>query len=128
MSRTLTVEHLMTTAVISMTARHTLAEAQAQMRLAGIRHLPIVDDRNHVIGILSDRDLLRELGKSKRKDVRIAEVMTHNIRTVRPDTAAHEAAALLIEHKIGSLPVIGPDEQLVGLVTETDFLGVAHEA
>jgi CBS domain-containing protein len=54
--------------------------------------------------------------------------MTRGVRIVRPSTPAAEAAALMIELKIGALPVIGEGEQLVGVITETDFLAVAHQA
>ena len=55
-------------------------------------------------------------------------MMTRAVRTVRATTPAHEAATLMIEQKIGCLPVVGEDEQLVGIITETDFLEVAARA
>jgi CBS domain-containing protein len=122
----LKVKDLMTTQVLSLKPRNSIAEARAQMQAADIRHLPVVDDRGHVIGILSNRDVLRA-GERKAK-APVAEIMTKQIHSVRPETPAHEAASLMIEHKIGSLPVIGEEEQIVGVVTETDFLKVARDA
>lgn len=119
-----TVEDFMRTAVITLHVGDTLAMAREQMAIAEIRHLPVVDEHNRVVGIVSDRDL-RAAGRAKK---RIGDVMRHPVRTVRPSTPAYEAASLLLEHKIGSLPVIAADEQLVGIVTESDFLAVAREA
>jgi CBS domain-containing protein len=120
------VDALMTTAVISLHARDPLSRAREEMETASIRHLPVVDDSNHVLGILSDRDLLR--ASSRRASTPVALLMTREVVTVRPSTPAHEALAMMMELKIGSLPVVGADEQLVGVITETDFLAVAREA
>jgi CBS domain-containing protein len=123
MHKQATVEDLMRTAVIALRATDTVAAARDQMRMAEIRHIPVVDQHNRVVGIVSDRDLRA----ASRPHMRIADIMRHPVRTVRPTTAAHEAASILLEHKIGSLPVIGADEQLVGIVTESDFVAVARD-
>jgi len=116
------VEDLMTTAVIAVHARDSLETARTQMELAGIRHLPVVDDAQQVIGILSNRDLLRaEKG-------RVGEHMTVDVITVLPSMRAADAATRMQELKIGSLPVVGDDARLIGILTETDFLGVAERA
>jgi CBS domain-containing protein len=54
--------------------------------------------------------------------------MTRDVTTVRPDTPASDAATILLERKIGSLPVVNSDGQPIGIVTETDFLQVARRA
>ena len=117
------VEDLMSTAVIALHANDTVGKLREEMKLAEIRHIPVVDEHDHVIGIVSDRDL----GRAPHPR-RISEIMTTNVRTVRPSTPAAEAAAILLERKIGSLPVVGAEEQLVGIITETDFLRVAKNA
>ena len=126
--RNLTVGDLMTTALVTAHERETLSVADFNMKLAGIRHLPVVDDKQHLVGILSNRDFLRELGRTGKKEAPVHQIMTTRVITVRPDQRAHEAAALMLEHRIGALPVIGERGQLIGLVTETDFLRLAHEA
>jgi CBS domain-containing protein len=123
-----TVGDMMTTALITMKAREKLASADLDMRLAGIRHLPVVDDRNHVIGILSNRDVARALGQRDVTGLVVGDVMSKHVVTVQADTSAALAAELMIEHKIGALPVIGDEEQIIGLVTETDFLEIARRA
>jgi CBS domain-containing protein len=120
------VEDLMRTAVIAIRVRDTVAMARDQMAIAEIRHLPVVDEHNRVVGIVSDRDL--RAAEGRQPGTLIRDVMRHPVRTVRPSTPAHEAASILLAHKIGSLPVIAADEQLVGILTESDFLAVACEA
>jgi CBS domain-containing protein len=123
-----TVEDFMSTAVITMKESDTLSAAQIEMRMAEIRHLPIVDPKGHVVGVLSDRDILRNLTKIEGKPTPVAQIMSRRVRTVRPGTPAAEAATLLLEHKFGCLPVVGDDEQIVGIITDTDFLKIAERA
>jgi CBS domain-containing membrane protein len=125
--QTLTVADVMSTAVIALHSKDALSAADLEMRLARIRHLPVLDDKNHVVGILSNRDLFRGFGGGKSSRP-VHEIMTKTVVTVREDMPAHQAAQLMLERKIGALPVIGDDQQLVGIVTETDFLRIAHRA
>lgn len=122
----LTVADLMTTAVVTVKASQTLEEASATMHAGVFRHLPVVDARGKLVGILSDRDLLRAQGRPK--GTIIAEVMTRDLISVTADTPAHVAARAMLDDKIGSVPVLGEDGHLVGLLTETDFLEVARRA
>ncbi len=122
------VEDFMSTAVISLRETDTIDRVQLEMSLAEIRHMLVVDGRNHVVGIVSSRDLLWALAKDAGKPVQIAQIMTRHVRVVSRDTPAADAAALMIEHKIGSLPVVGEGQELVGIITETDFLEIAEQA
>ena len=102
------------------------------MRDKQIRHLPVLD-RAQVVGILSDRDILRgynrNLGsrRAARPPLRgaiestVASIMTKPVRTVFPTTPLAKAAQRLIQSRIGALPVMEPDE-LVGMLTESDLL------
>lgn len=120
----LRVGDLMTTAVITFGPDDTVGQADAEMRLAEIRHLPVVDERKRVVGIVSNRDVLRTLREGRA--VAVAAIMSRTVLTVSPETPAAQAAALMLEHRIGSLPVVGEGGTLVGLVTETDFLALAE--
>jgi CBS domain-containing protein len=127
MKAAMRVEDLMTTAVVMLHANDTVGRVKAEMSFAQIRHIPVVDEKHRVVGIISDRDLHRAAGKSQGPR-RVGEIMTRPARTVHPTTPAHQAAALMLELKIGSLPVVNEREELVGVITETDFLSVAHQA
>jgi CBS domain-containing membrane protein len=123
-----TVEDFMSTAVITMKESDTLSAAQIEMQMAEIRHLPVVDKRGHVVGVLSDRDILRNLTKIDGKPTPVTQIMSRRVQTVKASMLASEAATLLIEHKFGCLPVVGDDEQIVGIITDTDFLKIAEQA
>lgn len=116
----------MTTALMTARPDETIDEASFDMKMASIRHLPVVDDRNRLVGIVSDRDLLRALGARRGETLTMRSVMTRRVRTIAEDTPASQAVAILIDSKIGCLPVEGADGQLVGLITETDFLRIAE--
>ena len=128
----LTVSDLMTTALITRREGESIGRAELDMELADVRHIPVVDERSNLVGILSNRDVLRALGGHHGKriadSVHVGDIVSREVVTVDRDIPAHEAAELMLENKIGALPVIGDDGQLVGMVTETDFLRVAWRA
>lgn len=128
MSNSLTVGDFMTTALITMRASVTVKQADVDMRLANIRHVPVVDDKGNMVGILSNRDVLRALGASgSGENIRIGDIMTSSVRTCREDTPAGNAAEAMLEHKIGALPVVGDAGELIGLITESDFVRIVYD-
>ncbi|HUM11231.1 MAG TPA: CBS domain-containing protein [Myxococcaceae bacterium] len=126
MSRVAKVGDLMSTALIVVHDSDSIGVADAQMKLGSIRHVPVVDMKQNLVGILSAGDVLLALARGK-KQVRVGETMSRKPVTVTPETPVHEAIELLLEHKFGSLPVLGTDGHLMGIVTETDFLVAARE-
>jgi CBS domain-containing protein len=124
--RTTTVEDVMTTALTTIHPEEPVETADLEMKLADVRHIPVVGPKNRLVGILSNRDLLRSLGGPRGRS--IGDIMTRRVHTVRASDPARRAVDILLEHKIGCLPVLGDDEQLVGIVTETDFLRVARDS
>ena len=124
----LRVEEMMTPGVIALHEQDTVIHADEQMRLADISHIPVVDVQNHVVGIVSNRDILKTLAIPDGRGMRIGEIMSRDVITVAPEAPAFRAAEMMLDNKIGALPVVGDDEVLIGIVTETDFLSVAHNA
>ena len=118
-----TVRDIMTTRLITIKAAEAVKFADIEMQLGHMHHLPVVDDDNHVVGIVSSRDLLRTGGQA-----RVADIMSADVVTITEDQPAHEAAALLIDRQIGALPVLGKTGQLVGIVSSTDFIEIAYDA
>ncbi len=96
-----------------------------------IRQLPVVEGRK-VVGIITDRDL-REASASSAtslsvwelnyllEQVKVKDVMTHDVITVNPETSVEDAACIINDNKIGGLPVVEKDV-LVGIITESDLL------
>lgn len=120
------VVDLMSTALVTVAESDLVTEAQARMAVGLIRHLPVVDDRGRLVGVLSDRDLLRVAATTR--PLRVGEIMSRDVVTIRSDAPAHQAAALMLDHQIGSVAVVDDGDALVGLVTQTDFLDVARRA
>lgn len=125
------VKDIMVKEVATLDVEDELSLANDIMRLGRIRHLPVVSG-DQVVGIISERDLFRSslaqaLGygdKGSRevmKSLRIKDVMVKQVITVPPEMELKDAVALMVERKIGCLPVV-EQGKLVGLITETDIL------
>ena len=103
---------------VTIQAGKTVADALAMMAEYHIGGIPVVDDENHLVGIVTNRDLRFE----RRLDKKIDEVMTHeNLVTTHQQTDLTAAAQILQENKIEKLPVIDKAGRLVGLITYKDI-------
>ncbi len=111
--------------------------AAEMMRTRKIRHLPVVDREGRLVGIVTDRDLRQVIFDpaiqeragdlaAALKLLRVRDVMTWGVITVRPGTGIREAARLMHEQKIGALPVVEGD-RVVGILTESDVLKAFEE-
>lgn len=117
----------MTRAVVTIRRDTTATAAWALMKVRRFRHLPVVDERGRVVGIVSDRDLTHvpftttPAGHSVPTSMPVERIMTAVVISVRPDDDIAEAARLMLEHRVGALPVV-EDSRLVGIVSEIDLL------
>jgi predicted transcriptional regulator len=127
----------MTHEVVTLGRNEKLSVADDIMRLGRIRHLPIVDEDGLLSGIVSQRDLflsglLRALGcgtntpKKVLDCVLVKEAMKTEVVTVSQDTPLRDAARLMLEKKIGCL-VVTSGKQILGVLTESDFVKIAVE-
>lgn len=132
------VKEIMTTELVTLRKTHTLDLVEDIMSWQCIRHVPIVDEHDRLVGLVTHRDLLRasisSLAKMSEKDQReiyrtvpVTEIMRTKVSTVTPDTDLRDAAAMMIDEKLGCLPVLD-GRRLVGIITEADFLTLAWEA
>lgn len=128
----LTVRDLMTEQVYGVRPGDDLARLVDLMDDIHVRHVPVVDDDRVIVGLVSQRDLIREVLHEardlpfsemrellKRKNVR--SIMTTDVETVEPETKIEEAGQLMLDNKLGCLPVAEGD-RLVGILTEADFV------
>lgn len=117
---------LMHSDVVTVASTYSIAAAQQRMFDRGVKHLPVVDD-GHLVGLLTERDLLRGLMHIRLAptEVQVAEVMTDALMTVDPDASIEEAIGTMASHHFGCLPVVR-DGVLVGIVTATDVLQLAQ--
>lgn len=130
--RELEVRDLMTDTVFSLRPNDDLEALLDLMDTRHVRHVPIVDRDGNLVGLVTHRDLSRsalgpqdELPLSVQKEIlrrrRIREIMATEVETVEPEEDLRNAAEMLIENKIGCLPVV-EGEHLVGILTESDFV------
>lgn len=103
---------------VTVSPQDTLATAKAKMRAGKFRQIPVVED-GRLVGIITEGDIREHLGDLEQ--TRVKSCMTEGLLTVAPGTTLEEAAATLLNHKIGSLPVI-EDRRLVGIITTSDIL------
>lgn len=133
----LKAKDLMATELITLDKSETLDLADEIMRLARVRHLPVLDE-GRLAGLVTHRDILRAqvsalagLSRDQSREleakVPVTEIMTSGVRSVAPDTPAVEVARLMRDHKFGCVPVVEGD-RLVGIVTEADFLDLVVRA
>lgn len=112
------VGNRMTKSPITVTPEDNLSLVRQKMDAGGFRRLPVVS-AGRVVGIISDRDLREHSGYLERTKVNVA--MAERPITVSPGTTLEEAARILLERKIGGMPVID-DDRLVGIITISDVL------
>lgn len=122
----------MTEEVLTIMSGAPVIEAMDIMRNAGIRQIPVTEASGLVVGIITDRDV-RDAMPSKflpgdtasalgegLTGLKVKDIMTHDPHIVAPETCMEVAAEILLENKIGGLPVV--DEfGLVGIITEVDI-------
>lgn len=129
---TVPVQRWMRQPVVTVGVDTPVREAVALMRERGIRHLPVLDGGERLVGIVTDRDLRQvifdaAIGRvdsdpQRLGDIPVRDVMTWGVVTVRPTTDLREAARVMRERRLGALPVVEGAAHLVGILTERDLL------
>lgn len=126
------VKDMMQTDVTTLNRNDSLDMAEALMILGRLRHLPILDDDGQVVGLISSRDIFRSAlafaigyGESGRRKllrtIQVKEVMSSPVFTIEAGASLAAAAGLMMERRIGCLPVV-EEGKLLGIVSETDLL------
>ena len=126
------VSSVMSSELVTVSPSSSLSQARTLMSQRGIRHLPAVDDAGGLVGLLTMTDVLaasdsmlrdRE-NRSITDSLPVEDAMVTVLDTVPPGGSLRQAALYLERHKIGCLPVVDQGK-LVGIITDTDFVGVA---
>jgi CBS domain-containing membrane protein len=126
------VRDLMTEQLYTVRPDNDLATVKDLMVEHRIRHIPVVDPEENLVGLVSHRDLLRHslieqeevpayVEEVVLEQVEVREVMTPNPDTITADVDIREAAQILLDRKYGCLPVV-EGSRLVGILTESDFV------
>jgi len=125
------IEAIMSTNLITVSPSATLAEARTLMHENRIHHLPVLEG-DKLIGLISLTNVLAATDSFLRDDgsrihadeIGISDAMVTDVATVDVSASLRHAALFLEKHKIGCLPVMD-NHELVGIITDTDFVAVA---
>ena len=111
-----------------------LLEARDKMRKLQVRHLPVVDEANHLLGMVTDRDIRSALPYALAKGdsdpqmdepfahLKVSDVMTTNLLTISPNHTLQDAILLIERKKVGAFPVVDKSNKLVGILSVRDLL------
>jgi acetoin utilization protein AcuB len=128
------VSQSMTRSVITVEKEAGIIEAQEKLIEHRIRHLPVVDTDNRVIGIVTDRDIRSALPfklykdstgdktKENLEDLTIGDIMTADPRTISPEDTIQDALLLLQELRVGALPVVDREHHIIGVISVRDLM------
>jgi len=100
-----------------------------------IRHIPITDDDKHLLGLITQRDVLaatapgssqqvRSAPQEGDSDIKLSAIMIRDVSVIHSSDSLRQAALHLQAHKYGCLPVVS-DDCLVGIITDSDFIDIA---
>lgn len=125
-----TVGDLMTPNPVALLPGATVGEAMELMDQRRFRHVPVVDDDGMVVGIISQRDILRLAWPTQERrsfdkltsSALVGDVMVREPDTIEAGAPVAIAARYMLRSKRDSLPVVGPGGHLVGILTAADFL------
>ncbi|MBU5212598.1 acetoin utilization AcuB family protein [Heyndrickxia oleronia] len=123
------IEEIMKTDIITLQPEDTIHSALLIMREKKIRHIPIVDSEQHLLGLVTERDikdatpspLFEKKRLEKELTIPLEQIMNPNVITGHPLDFVEEVAGILYEHRIGCLPIV-VNKKVVGIITGTDIL------
>lgn len=126
------VRDLMTRTVRSVRPSTPLREVISLMQQLRVRHMPVVDERRRLRGLISHRDIITahfmvtvaESGEERNA----GQLMTRELDTTAADACLHCVAGLMFERKRGCMPVVDKEQRLVGILTEADFVRAFRDA
>ena len=116
------VENYMSIAPITIRDDAVYWKAFNIMQEKDLHHIPVVNENNALVGLIARRDLKIAAMHFKEVPVEVSEVMHSPVVTISPGELLSEAAKKMIDKRIGGLPVLDTNGQIVGILTETDLL------
>lgn len=119
------VSEIMTSPVSTLPENSSIDTVWKFLQEKRFHHVPIVSTENKLVGVISDRDFIALGAINHRGSIR--DLITTNIITTRPSTDVRSAAKLMFDERIGALPVVDENENLVGILTRSDILRVLYQ-
>lgn len=122
-NRPLTVADVMTRHVVTLNPHHSFSDAVSLMAKHSFRHFLVIDTVGRLLGVVSDRDILRELARTTHwNTTSVSQFMSREVISVKPDTEIYVAVGKMLSKRINCLPVVDDTDNLCGIITSTDFL------
>ena len=126
------VKEHMSSPALTISPETSFQDALKLMHERKIRRLPVVDEAGVLVGIVSERDLLHAAPSPATSlsiwelnyllwRLQVKDLMSQHVLTVTPDTPLQNAATLMIEKRIGGMPVVDDARRVIGVITETDI-------
>ena len=128
------IDKSMTKKVITVETGSTICEAKEKMEKNSIRHLPVVEKDNTLVGIITDRDIrsampsitLTNRESSEERDrilkLQVKEIMTRNPVSISPTNTLEDALLMIQKMRVGAFPVVDPQGKLKGIISIRDLI------
>jgi len=128
----MSLDVIMSTDLKTVAPQDSLATVRTLMHENRIHHVPVVNEEDNLVGLVTLTDVLAATDSILRDDdsrlhateIRVQDIMVQNLATIDEHASLRQAALFLEKHRIGCLPVV-TNGTLRGIVTDTDFVGVA---
>lgn len=132
--KNVSIKEIMKTDVATVFEDDSFSKVEEKFKLRKIRHLPVIDKRKKLVGIISERDLYRTVAPHKTEEGYLYDrsqldqfilkyIMTSQPFTLHPEDTFKDALEAMANRKYGCIPVTNSEGILVGIVTRSDVLG-----
>jgi len=126
------IEAIMSTDLITLPPTATVAEARTLMHSNRVHHLPVINEKADLVGLVTLTNVLAATdsvlrdpdNRIRAAEILIRDIMITEIATIDEHASLRQAALFIEKHQIGCLPIV-TDGKLRGIITDTDFVGVA---
>lgn len=129
----ITIEEFMTAKPYTLRETDRVSDAWQIMTEKNIRHIPVTDSNNQLLGLVTQRDVLAATGPIQEgdkashvegQDIKLANIMIRKVKVIYEHESLREAAVYMQSHKYGCLPVVS-DDGVIGIITDSDFVSIA---
>ena len=126
------IDAIMSTDLVTLRPESTVAEARGLMQSNRIHHLPVIEGEDNLVGLVTLTNVLAATDSFLRDpdnrihatDLQVKDIMVTDIATIDQHASLRQAAMFIEKHQIGCLPIV-TEGRLRGIITDTDFVGVA---
>ena len=127
------IKEVMSTHVVTVNVNDPFSTVEEKMRLHHIRHLPVTDHHGKLVGMITQTDLYRAVSPRKSEEGFVYDpaqlnsfilkfYMVPEPLSLGPESLVSEAVEIMITHKFGAVPVVDPQKNIVGIVSQIDLL------